>query len=252
MKHKIAAQLYTVREELKKDFPGILRDLKKMGWPAVQISKLHGYEAEEIAAVLKETGLKTAGMHIGVERLQNELEEVLREAELFGTKDIVCPTTPKDQRNPEGYRRLKGFLNELALKLKDQGYRISYHNHAFELETEIEGKNVLQYMLDPMGNNSILAEIDVYWIKKSGQDPLSFIQPYANRMPIIHLKDMTADDREAFAEIGTGRLDFSPLLDWGEQHAVEWYAVEQDQCDGNPMDSLQISFDNLTRLIEQR
>jgi len=92
--------------------------------------------------------------------------------------------------------------------------------------------------------------VDVYWVKKGGRDPLSFIQPYANRMPIIHLKDMTNDEKELFAEVGTGQIDFVPILQWGEKSGVEWYAVEQDVCPGNPMDSLKISLENLMKLKE--
>lgn len=66
--NKFAAQLYTLRAELKKDFYETLRTLSKMGWKSVQIDGLHGYPAVEIAAVLKETGLSVAGMHVSLDR----------------------------------------------------------------------------------------------------------------------------------------------------------------------------------------
>ncbi|WP_010273717.1 sugar phosphate isomerase/epimerase family protein [Paenibacillus senegalensis] len=252
MKHKFAAQLYTLREELKQDFPAVLRELKQMGWAGVQISGLHGFDAEEIAAVLKETGLGTAGMHVALDRLRNDLDEVLREALLFDTKDLICPAIPPEVRNAEGYRSLRQELNELAARLSGDGYRISYHNHAFEFDTEIEGKSALEYLLEPADDNALLAEIDVYWVKKGGQDPLAFIDTYRHRMPIIHLKDMSADERETFAELGTGQIEFAPLLEWGEKYGVEWYAVEQDQCPGNPLDSLRISLTYLHQLAGAR
>ena len=59
MKHKFAVQLYSLRKELTKDFPGVLKELKKQGWETVQIDGLRGYTAEEVAAALKETGLKS-------------------------------------------------------------------------------------------------------------------------------------------------------------------------------------------------
>jgi sugar phosphate isomerase/epimerase len=251
MKHKFAAQLYTVRNELEKDFPGVLRELKKMGWAGVQISGLRGYSAEEIAAVLKETGLGTAGMHVGLDRLQNDLAGVLKEAVLFNTKDLVCPNMPKELKNEEGYKYLRTELNAIAQKVTPQGYRVSYHNHAWEFETSINGKSALEYLLEPSAENAVLAEVDVYWVKKGGHDPVQFITPYANRMPIIHLKDMTNDDRRTFAEVGTGLIDFAPILSWGEQNGIEWYAVEQDSCPGNPLDSLQISLTNLHKLANQ-
>jgi sugar phosphate isomerase/epimerase len=68
-------------------------------------------------------------------------------------------------------------------------------------------------------------------------------------MPIIHLKDMANDEDLSFAEVGTGSIDFEPILRWGEENGIEWYAVEQDVCPGNPMDSLRVSINNLHRLI---
>jgi sugar phosphate isomerase/epimerase len=251
LRNKFAAQLYTLRNELEKDFPGTLRDLKKMGWSGVQISGLRGYTADEISDVLKETGLKTAGMHISLAEINNNLAGVLDLAKEFNTKDIIVPSLPAELKNELGYRLLRSNLNEIANKIKSLGYTLSYHNHAFEFETEIEGKSSLEYLLEPTENNLLLAEIDVYWVKKGGFDPLQFIKPYANRMPIIHLKDMTNDEEKAFAEIGTGSIDFAPILTWGEQNGVEWYAVEQDVCKRPPMDCLQTSLDNLNKLADQ-
>jgi sugar phosphate isomerase/epimerase len=248
---KFAVALYTLRDELKRDFPGTLRVLKKMGWAGVQIGALYQNKAEDIARLMKELGLRAAGLHVGLDRLRNDLDGVLAEAEVFGTKDLVLPYLEENMRTVEGYITVRQFLNDLAAKLKGRGYRISYHNHDFEFFTEIEGKTALEYLLDPSGGNEVLAEIDVYWVKKAGRDPLSFIRNYTHRMPIIHLKDMTSDGNQSFAEVGTGLIDFEPILKWGEKNGIEWYVVEQDVCPGNPMDSLKISLDNLNKLADR-
>jgi sugar phosphate isomerase/epimerase len=251
MKHKFAAQLYTLRNELEKDFPGVLRDLKEMGWQAVQISGLRGHTAEQIAAALKENGLSTAGMHISLEQINNDPATVLEQARMFNTRDLIVPFLPQAYQNELGYKMLRSNLNEIARKLKPLGYTLSYHNHAFEFETQIEGKSALEYILEPSEDNLVLSEIDVYWVKRGGQDPLTFIQPYAKRMPIIHLKDMTDDEERAFAEVGTGSIDFAPILEWGERNGIQWYAVEQDVCKRAPMDCLQTSLENLHKLADQ-
>ncbi|MCU9614846.1 sugar phosphate isomerase/epimerase [Caldibacillus lycopersici] len=250
MRNKFAAQLYTVREELKRGIDPVFKELKEMGWNAVQLSALPaGYDPEEVARALKENQLKAAGIHISIDRLANDLDNVLEEVSLYETKDIVCPYLPDQYRTVEGYEKVKTLLNEVAKKAP--GYRISYHNHDFEFKTEINEKSALEYLLEPASDNKILAEIDVFWVKKGGKDPVQFLQPYANRMPIIHLKDMTNDDQQTFAAVGTGVIDFAPILDWCEKSGVEWYAVEQDVCPGNPMDSLRTSLENLNQLASQ-
>jgi sugar phosphate isomerase/epimerase len=68
-------------------------------------------------------------------------------------------------------------------------------------------------------------------------------------MPIIHLKDMAADG--SFGAIGTGSIDFVPILRWGEANGIEWYAVEQDICPGDPLDALNTSLTNLRAMTPQ-
>jgi sugar phosphate isomerase/epimerase len=250
MKDKFAAQLFTLREELKRGIAPVFKELRTMGWAGVQLSALpSGYDPKEVAAALKENKLGTAGMHIALNRLEEDLEGVLNEADLYNTKDIVCPFLPDKLRSKEGYQLVKERLNRVADRAS--GYRISYHNHSFEFDTTINGKSALEYLLDPTSDNQILAEVDLYWVKKGGEDPLTFIQPYKNRMPIIHLKDMTDDERKTFAAVGTGTIDFAPILAWCEKSGVEWYAVEQDVCPGDPMDSLRTSLENLNKLAFQ-
>ena len=251
MNKKFAAQLFTLRDELKTSgIRPVFKALKEMGWSGVQLSALpKGYDPNEVAKALKEFDLKAAGMHISLDRLESDLENVIKEVDLYGTKDIICPSVPESMRNEQGMKDLKQKLNDIAQKAP--GYRISYHNHAFEFDITIDEKDALSYILEPADDNKILAEIDVYWVKKGGNDPLTFIDAYTNRMPIIHLKDMTDDERQTFAEVGEGVIDFIPLLKWGEANGVEWYAVEQDICERPPLDCLETSLKNLQQLTSQ-
>ncbi|MDQ8734722.1 sugar phosphate isomerase/epimerase [Paenibacillus sp. LHD-38] len=250
MRNKFAAQLYTLREQCKKDFYGTLRILKEMGWRSVQIDGLHGYPAEEIATVLKETGLSVAGMHVSLTRMNTELDVVLKEAESFGTPYFYCHYLPSEMQDEAGYRQAKRELLEVAGKVRGLGYHVGYHNHDFEFHIEIDGKVALDYLLATEDGYSLLPEIDTYWVKKAGRDPLTYISQYAGRkFPILHLKDMTNDDRQYFAEVGTGSIDFGPIIQWGEANGVEYYAVEQDYCPGNPFDSLALSLEHLRKLV---
>lgn len=247
MQNKLAVQLYTVREEMKEGIRPLFKKLKEQGWAGVEIGAMPaGYDPEEVALALEENDLKAVGMHVPLEQLMDDLPSVLKEADLYGTKDIICPYLPEDFQNEAGYKKAKKILNRIS---KDaSGYRISYHNHDFEFKTMIGEENALRYLLDPSDNNEILAEIDVYWVKKAGVDPLSFMKLYAERMPNLHLKDMTADEEQTFAEIGEGIIDFLPILEWGESNGVEWYVVEQDTSQHDPLKSLEMSFNYLMQL----
>ncbi|MBG9785052.1 sugar phosphate isomerase/epimerase family protein [Shouchella lehensis] len=250
MKDKFAATLFTVRDELKSAGIGpVFKEIAEMGYAGIQLSGLPlGYDQDEVAYHLKKNGVATAGMHVSFDRLTNEFDLVRQEAKKYGTTDVFCPYLPESLQTESGYREVKMTLNGLAKAAPE--LRIGYHNHAFEFETQLEGMDALAYLLEPREDNAIFAEIDVFWVAKGGHDPLSYVEPYKGRMPVIHLKDMTADEDRTFAEVGEGIIDFPPLLQWGERHGIEWYVVEQDVCKGAPMDSLRMSLSNLHRFAD--
>jgi sugar phosphate isomerase/epimerase len=88
-------------------------------------------------------------------------------------------------------------------------------------------------------------EPDVYWIKKGGDDPATLIRQNAGRVPITHLKDMTRDERETFAEVGEGALDWPAILAASDEAGVDWHCVEQDRWDRPPLECARISLRNL-------
>jgi hypothetical protein len=65
------------------------------------------------------------------------------------------------------------------------------------------------------------------------------------------MKDMAPGEEGNFAEVGTGVIDFEPVLRWGEENGVEWYIIEQDVCPGNPLDSLRVSIGNLQGMMNK-
>ncbi|MFB9275445.1 sugar phosphate isomerase/epimerase family protein [Cohnella cellulosilytica] len=249
MKPAIAVQLFTLRDLLAADFWGVLTKVKEMGYAGVEWAGLNGHSAAEAGAFAENLGLASAAMHVGMARLQDDLPALLEEARQLRTHHLVCSSLPKTMRDEAGYKTFRRQINEIAEKVKSEGFTIGYHNHDFELGTSVDGSPALAYLLRPEAGNSLLAEVDLYWVRKGGCDPLSFIQPYANRMPTIHLKDMSADESQSFAEVGSGVIDFAPILKWCERSGVKWYVVEQDICRTDPMECIRTSLKNLHKLI---
>ena len=254
MKHKFAVQLYSLRKELTKDFPGVLKELKKQGWETVQIDGLRGYTAEEVAAALKETGLKAVSMHANLDRLNNDLDNLIYEGLLFGTKDIFCSS---ELTNEEEVIYARNTLLNTAKKLNPLGFRIGHHNHDYDFRGSINGEMIMDYIVKPEGNLFLYPEIDTYWAKVGGADPFEYMKKFSGRIPMIHFKDMKSDLSlsypESLAEIGTGCIDFLPFLKWGEKNGIESYIVEQDvsALSGGMLESMAVSLENLIKLSEQ-
>ncbi|WP_373271250.1 sugar phosphate isomerase/epimerase family protein [Paenibacillus sp. MY03] len=111
---------------------------------------------------------------------------------------------------------MKHWFNELANRVQTDGLRNSYHNHSFEFNTIVDGHDGLSYLIEHSSDNLILAELDVFWLKNGGHDPIEFLKPYAGRVPILHMKDMSDDEEQVYAEVGTGSIDFKSIVRWGK------------------------------------
>jgi len=83
MEKKFAAQLFTLREEMKEGIRPLFKTLREQGWAGVQLSALPaGYDPNEVAQALEENDLKAVGMHVALDRLKSDLEGVLKEVDL--------------------------------------------------------------------------------------------------------------------------------------------------------------------------
>jgi sugar phosphate isomerase/epimerase len=241
----IALQLYTVRDETARDMAGTLARVAEMGYAGVELAGYGGMSPNDLRARLDALGLRVAGSHVALARLQNELPQVLDECQTLGVPYLVCPVLPAEQRNPEGFAALAETLNRVGSAARDAGMTLCYHNHAFEWETTMDGKPAYDWLAEHTDAATVQLELDVYWLIKAGHAPVSYIERYAGRVPLVHLKDITRDERATFAPVGTGSVDFGPIFAAAEQAGAAWYVVEQDRADGPAIEAARTSLDNL-------
>lgn len=242
---KIALQLYTVRDVAEKDPVGTLKAVAAVGYPAVQMAGTYGMSADDLRTVLDSLGLAVAGTHVALEALEENLDREIAYYRTLGTSDIVVPFVKQERRqDAAGYREIAASLNRLGARCREAGARLSYHNHAFEFDRfgDVTGLDILLGETDP---EVVKWEPDVYWIQYGGADPAALIRQYSGRCPIVHLKDMTADESRTFAEVGEGVLDWPSIFKASEVNGAEWYVVEQDRWSRPSVDAAALSLKHL-------
>ncbi|MDT8861372.1 sugar phosphate isomerase/epimerase [Alkalihalobacillus sp. MEB130] len=241
----VAVQMYTLREESEQDFVGTLKKVAELGFEGVEFAGYGGLSAKEVRVVLDELGLKAASSHISLVELKDNLEKVIEDQKILGSKYIVCPFLMPDERTEAHYQSLISFLEEAGSKCKQEGITLCYHNHDFELERLHDGRTALEAIFDDTSADHVQTELDVYWLTKAGEDPVEWIQRYKGRTPLVHLKDMTTDEEKFFAELGTGGVDIEAVLATGEEADVQWWIVEQDASRRTPLESIEMSINYL-------
>ncbi len=241
---KIGAQLYTVRDfcKTKEDFATTLQKIAEIGYQSVQISGTCGYEPHWLADELKKCGLRCVITHIPKERLLSNPREVALNHDVFACKYIGLGSYPfGDPKND-----LKDFVRTflpVAETLRQHGKYFMYHNHAAEFQM-VEGKTILEHLAERFDADKLGFTFDTYWAQFAGADPALWIETLSGRVPCIHLKDMTFDQK--MAVVGEGTIRFDRVFAAAERAKTEYMLVEQDDCYGeNPFDCLKRSYEFL-------
>ncbi|MCM2533834.1 sugar phosphate isomerase/epimerase [Neobacillus pocheonensis] len=241
----VAVQMFTLRDECEKDFAGTVKKVAELGFDGVEFAGYYGLTAKEVKALLDEHGLKAAASHVSLEELENNLARVIENQKILGSSYLVCPYLTPNRRSEEDYQALITFLDQAGEACRREGITLCYHNHDFELERLSDGRMALEAIFDDTNTDNVKAELDVYWLTKAGEKPVEWMKRYQNRIPLIHLKDMTTDEEKFFAELGTGGVDLELILPIGEEAGVQWWVIEQDVSRRTPFESIEISMNYL-------
>ena len=249
----VGIQLYTLRNETSLDFIGTLKKVAEIGFQVVEFAGYGDYPARELKNVLDDLGLAVSSSHVNLsyldpEKLKSQLAYQIEYNKEIGSGYIVTPYAPLDKMTT--MTELQPFLDAFRYvgeECKRAGMGYAYHNHQFEFN-KIDGKFILDHIFEAVGPELLQAELDLYWVKKAGLDPKSYLKQYKGRCPLVHVKDMTADERGFFAEVGRGIINYPPIFEIAEAIGIKYYLVEQDQCERPPLESVKISMDYLKSL----
>lgn len=228
-------QLYGAR-----NFPpviGILPKLKELGY--TQVEGYGGLYADvpDLADALKASGMTMPSGHFGLDDLR-DTSTTMKLAEKLGVKLVLCPAVPGSERvKPDsGWKELADELAGLAEIYNKAGFEFGWHNHDFEFAPTETGKMPIELLLD--GAPNIVWQSDIAWVVKGGQDPLKWIDRYADRIAAVHLKDIAAEgeclDEDGWADVGHGTMDWPALMQAIlTKTKCKYFVVEHD----NPKDA---------------
>jgi sugar phosphate isomerase/epimerase len=239
-------QLYTLRDLTAKDFAGTMKAVARLGYKFVETA---GYGDLKTAKAAKQAldaaGLKASSGHFAIDLLEKNIDQVIADAQTLQIDTVVCPFLPENRRND--YAAVAKVLDTAGNQLHQHGIVLAYHNHSFEFQ-KFGGKYGLDILYENTAPHLVVAEIDVYWVLHGGVDPAEYCDKLGDRVRLLHLKDMGQPPEKRFAPVGTGILDFAPILKVAEKHKVRWGIVEQDQMYGTPpLEAIKTSLDNLKK-----
>ncbi len=248
----LALQLYSLRR-LELPFEALVRLAAESGYAAVETVGSHGLDADAAAAALAAAGVTVCSSHVPLHALEEDPAGVCRFNRALGNDVVVVPWLPPDLRGrtTESWQALGRRLGDLGRRCRDEGVRLLYHNHDFELE-RVEGRTGLAWLLDAADPEDLGLEPDLGWIQRAGVDPAEFLASYTGRCPRVHVKDLAPIERRGgeggWADVGDGVINWQALLPACRQAGAVWYVVEHDEP-SDPIRTARRSADHLRALL---
>jgi sugar phosphate isomerase/epimerase len=243
---KIGIQLYTVRNELQKDFDGTVKAVAGLGFDGVEMAFNYGGKSPEaLEETLSSAGLECAGLYVSPSAAANPDSDERKFAAALKTPFLTVGIT--DKCNEKDWPDAVKLVDETARKAASAGFLLLYHNHWQEF-AKIGGKYALDILFRDTDPVFVKAELDTGWIHKAGEKPVKYINSLSGRMPKLHIKDMSAQCEPT--EIGEGVLNITEIVRAAHDSGVKWLIYEQDQSSVGSLKSAEISFAGIKRALK--
>lgn len=250
-KRNIGIQLYTLRDQIKDDFVGTLTQISKIGFDAVEAAgysdrKFYGYSPAEYKMIVEDLGLAPLSSHSMVNI--SSINEIIDDTLEAGMKYLVVPSLAKSRRDTlDGYKIATEEFNFIGERCKEAGLKFAYHNHDFEFK-ELDGVIPYDILLRETESDFMTMQLDIYWIKYGGADPLEYFKKYPKRFKLWHVKDMDDTEQQESIELGDGIINYQDIFRKKAEAGMKYYFLEQEKFKIPPYESIDKSFKYLSKL----
>jgi len=243
---KVGLQLYTVRDKMKEDFEATLARVAEIGYKEVEFAGYFDHAPADVRAILDRHGLSAPSTHIALGEI-DAWKASLDTAKAIGHDYVVVPWIPQEKRMTlDGWKNVADVFNRAAQMAHDTGLQFAYHNHDFEFP-KMDGQIPYDVLLQNTDPKLVQLEIDLYWITKAGQDPLSYFARWPGRVPLVHVKDSAGAPEHKMADVGQGKIDWKRIFAKRDQAGIKHFFVEHDQPP-QPFQDIAASYNYLKNL----
>jgi sugar phosphate isomerase/epimerase len=263
-------QLYSVRDEMKKDPVGTLKQLAAMGYKQVEHAnyverKFYGHSAKDFKKVLDDLGLKMPSGHtvMGKPHWDDAKKDftdlwkfTVEDAAVVGQEYVISPWLDETLRKTaDDLKRYMDIFNKSGELCKKSGMKFGYHNHDFEFSVMLDGKSVYDIMLQNTDPDLVIQQLDIGNLYNGGAKAIDIVRQYPGRFQSMHVKDeikSSGNDQNHEYEstvLGKGIVNVKEVIDLGKKSGgTKHFIIEQEAYQGKtPMDSVKEDLEVMKR-----
>lgn len=230
------------------DWQSILQQTAEMGYTEIETGRHMGESLPAFRSFLKDIGLKPVAAGI---RWTDDMAEFEKSLDFHNEMDIKLAISywPYFGGPPfgiENYKLAVELLNQMGAICKSRGLTLCWHNHDVEFFPMDEGIP-FDYIMQNTDEDLVKCQLDIYWVKKGGADPIETLQKYAGRYPMLHIKDMAPGEDQDFACPGEGIIDWENVFAEAYDQGIKHFSVERDGAEDG-LSCLRVSAEHLLAL----
>ncbi|MDM7860184.1 sugar phosphate isomerase/epimerase [Alteromonas sp. ASW11-36] len=234
--HEIGLQLYSLRNQMAEDVPTAIAQVREWGIHAVEGGgNLYGHSVTEFKSILDKNHVEVVSVDTTYEEVRDNPIAVAYKAKFFGARFATFYWIPfTGMFDIEKAKEVVEVMNKAGALLAENGITLQYHPHGYEFFPYEDG-TILDYMLKNVTEAKF--QMDVFWIKQGGQDPVDFLTRYPGKFTSLHLKDRahgTVDTTDGTADVevnvvlGSGDVGIDKVVKIAKQQGIKYFFIEDE------------------------
>ncbi|MEO7990537.1 MAG: TIM barrel protein [Chryseolinea sp.] len=260
----LGLQLYCVREEMKADSLGTLKQLAAIGYKNVEHAnyvdrKFYGYQASEFKKILGDLGMNMPSGHtvMGKQHWDDAKKDftdawkyTVEDAATMGQKFVISPWLDASLRTSyDDLLKQMEIFNKSGELCKKSGMKFGYHNHDFEFSQKLNDKTVYDIMLKNTEPSLVMQQLDIGNLYNGGAKAIDIVRQYPGRFESLHVKDEIASSsgHEKFEStiLGAGIVSVREVIDLCRKSGgTTDFIIEQESYQGKtPIACMKEDFD---------
>jgi len=233
---EIALQPYSLRNEMKIDPIKYHQMIAEWGISALEGSGTYEMSQDQYNKLLADNKLRIVGVGADYNKLKTDPQGIISDAKKYGAKFATCYWIPHAE-GPISLEEIKAateLFNQTGELLAKEGITLTYHPHGYEFSNLGNG-TPMDYMLENAKNFKF--NMDVFWVKMGGGDPLEIMKKHPGMFPQLHLKDRKKGtpgspdgrgDVETNVVLGTGDIDIAGLIKEAKKQGTSFLVIEDE------------------------
>jgi len=260
-KQTLGIQLYSIRDDMKKDPSGTLKQLSAMGYKNVEHAgysqrKFYGYSAKEFKKLLDDLGLLMPSGHTVMGKqhwdaakndFTDEWKYTVEDAAVVGQHYVISPWLDESLRkNYDDFKAYMDVFNRSGALCKKSGMKFGYHNHDFEFSQQLNGKKIFDLILQNTDPSLVAQQLDIGNMYHAGGRAIEIIKQYPGRFELMHVKDEIKTEKGEMGGqyestvLGKGIIPVKEVIDLGKKSGgTRHFIIEQESYQGQaPLDAV--------------